>query len=462
MLDYYGQLSGVPGKDRKRRVEEVLQRVGLTDIKGVQLRKFSKGMLQRVGIAQAILHNPKLVFFDEPMSGLDPLGRREVRDLMEQLKQEGKTVFFSTHILSDAEALCDRVAIIHQGELRGVGAVEDLTSTVQGKVEVVWQGTQVPASMKALGAECHVTGDTVRAVLAENQQDAAIDALRRERIRLIAITPLRTSLEAYFVEKLQHSASYRGKDCGDRRMNARIVHIAANTFREAVRDRVLYNLIAFALLLSGAAIFVGQISIDIERLVVINLGLTAVSLFGVVIAIFIGIGLVSKEIEKRTLYTVLSRPVRRWEFIVGKFFGLAGTLVVNTFFMAIGVFGALLYVAHKFSKPDALILVALYFIVLRISDHLFAGAAVLVVLVAAALGGVRVFAVRDRKLRRRPARIRRPGPRRHALVGHGRGLSGAQFLGAQRDQRGRASAADGLATHPAKHAVCACSIRRWP
>ena len=148
-------------------------------------------------------------------------------------------------------------------------------------------------------------------------------------------------------------------------MSTRIIHIASNTFREAVRDRVLYNLIAFALLLSGAAVLVGQISIDIERLVVINLGLTAVSLFGVVIAIFIGIGLVSKEIEKRTLYTMLSRPVRRWEFIVGKFFGLSGTLVVNTFFMAIGVFGALLYVAHKFTRPDALILVALYFIVLE-------------------------------------------------------------------------------------------------
>jgi ABC-type transport system involved in multi-copper enzyme maturation permease subunit len=145
----------------------------------------------------------------------------------------------------------------------------------------------------------------------------------------------------------------------------RIAYIASNTFREAVRDRVLYNLIAFALLLSGAAILVGQISIEIEKLVVINLGLTAVSLFGVVIAIFIGIGLVSKEIEKRTLYTVLSRPVRRWEFIVGKFFGLAGTLVVNTFFMAVGVFAALFYVSHKFVRADALILVALYFIVLQ-------------------------------------------------------------------------------------------------
>jgi len=212
LLDYYGQLSGVPGKDRKRRIDEVLQRVGLTDVNGVQLRKFSKGMLQRVGIAQAILHDPKLVFFDEPMSGLDPMGRREVRDLMEQLKHEGKTVFFSTHILSDAEALCDRVAIIHQGELRGVGAVADLTSSVQGKVEVIWQGTQVPASMKALGAECHITGDTVRAVLDENQQDSAIDALRRERIRLIAITPVRTSLEEYFVAKLQGTGTTAGRN----------------------------------------------------------------------------------------------------------------------------------------------------------------------------------------------------------------------------------------------------------
>jgi ABC-type transport system involved in multi-copper enzyme maturation permease subunit len=148
-------------------------------------------------------------------------------------------------------------------------------------------------------------------------------------------------------------------------MTGRVFHIATNTFREAVRDRVLYNLVAFAILMTGGAILVGQVSIGIERLVVVNLGLTVISLFGIVIAIFIGIGLVSKEIEKRTLYTILSRPARRWEFIAGKFFGLTGTLVVNTFFMGIGVFGALLYVAHHFQKSDGWILVALYFIVLQ-------------------------------------------------------------------------------------------------
>ena len=203
LLHYYGQLSGVSAKERERKVQDVLNRVGLPDVTRVQLRKFSKGMLQRVGIAQAILHDPRVVFLDEPMSGLDPMGRREVRDLMEELKHEGKTVFFSTHILSDAEALCDRVAIIHLGELRSVGAVADLTSSIEGKIELIWSGNKVPASMDALGAECHVTGDTVRAVLLEGNQEAALEALRREHLRIISLIPVRTSLEEYFVRKLQ-------------------------------------------------------------------------------------------------------------------------------------------------------------------------------------------------------------------------------------------------------------------
>jgi len=210
LLNYYAQLSGVPGKERTQRVQATLQKVGLPEVKGVQLRKFSKGMLQRIGIAQAILHDPRLVFFDEPMSGLDPMGRREVRDLMEQLKQEGKTVFFSTHILSDAEALCDHVAIIHKGELQGVGAIEDLTSSVEGKVELIWRGSHVPASVKALGAECHLSGDMVRAVIDDSRQDAAIDALRRERLHLISLTPVRTSLETYFLEKLRRAETTAG------------------------------------------------------------------------------------------------------------------------------------------------------------------------------------------------------------------------------------------------------------
>src|SRR5512142_329961 len=145
----------------------------------------------------------------------------------------------------------------------------------------------------------------------------------------------------------------------------RVSAISYNTFREAVRDRVLYNLIFFALLLVASALLVGQITIGIERQVLINLGLTAISLFGIVIAIFIGIGLVSKEIDKRTLYTVLARPVRRWEFLVGKFCGLVGTLAVNALFMTVGFFAALLYLARRFQANDGWLLVAIYFIVLE-------------------------------------------------------------------------------------------------
>ncbi|PYV53525.1 MAG: ABC transporter [Acidobacteria bacterium] len=210
ILEYYGRLSGVDSKTVSRKASEMLERVGLKDSANVQLRKFSKGMLQRVGIAQAILHGPRVVFFDEPMSGLDPMGRREVRDLMVELKREGKTVFFSTHILSDAEALCDRVAIVHKGELQGVGAVAELTSSVGSRVELIWRGTIVPAALQGLGAECHVTGDTARALIPESSQDAALDALRRERLHLVSVMPVRTSLEDYFVQKLRPAQTMAG------------------------------------------------------------------------------------------------------------------------------------------------------------------------------------------------------------------------------------------------------------
>jgi ABC-type transport system involved in multi-copper enzyme maturation permease subunit len=149
-------------------------------------------------------------------------------------------------------------------------------------------------------------------------------------------------------------------------MTSRLWAIASNTYREAVRDRVLYNLILFALLIVGASIIFGQVSIQINRIVLINLGLTAISLFGIVIAIFIGIGLVSKEIEKRTLYTVLAaRPVRRWEFITGKFLGLVMTLTVNALLMSIGFFAAVMYVSHRLGRADLQLVTAIYFILLQ-------------------------------------------------------------------------------------------------
>jgi ABC-2 type transport system ATP-binding protein len=158
-------------------------------------------MLQRVGIAQAIVHNPDVVFLDEPMSGLDPVGRHEVRELIQSLKDDGKTIFFSTHILSDAEALCDRVAVIHKGELRGVGVVNDFRSSVADKTEVIWLGAGALRAVEESVVEPHITGETVRGTVQSADLDRVLDILRQQRARLISVTPIHRTLEEYFLAK---------------------------------------------------------------------------------------------------------------------------------------------------------------------------------------------------------------------------------------------------------------------
>ena len=147
----------------------------------------------------------------------------------------------------------------------------------------------------------------------------------------------------------------------------RIATIAFHTFKESVRERVLYNLIVFALLLIGAAILFGSISVGIEQVILVNLGLSSISVFGLLMAIFIGIGLVSKEIERRTLYNILSKPVSRAEFIIGKYFGLILTLVINTAIMTGGFYLALLYQKRRLVASDMLALEAVYFILLQLA-----------------------------------------------------------------------------------------------
>ena len=180
-----------------------------------------------------------------------------------------------------------------------------------------------------------------------------------------------------------------------------------NTFRESVRDRVLYNLIFFALLMMAAAVFVGQISIGIERLVIVNLGLSAISLLGLVMSVFIGVGLVYKEIERRTLYSILAKPVRRWEFLTGKYLGLLLTLAINTALMTLGLFLALLYVNHTIARVDAPILLAVYFILARIRISNGARAVLLLLFDAHALHSLHVGPLRSRHVRLRSTRCRR-------------------------------------------------------
>lgn len=205
LLEYYARLSGMAAVEWKRRVAAVLERVKLLDVGKLQLRKFSKGMLQRVGIAQAILHDPQVVILDEPMSGLDPVGRREVRDLISNLKDEGKTIFFSTHILADAESLCDRVAVIHKGELRGVGVVSELVTSSEkaNRTEVLWNGAPAAIqAIQALGAECKIHGQTTQVTLPVTQLDFVLEIIRNSHGQIISITPVRSNLEDYFIQQI--------------------------------------------------------------------------------------------------------------------------------------------------------------------------------------------------------------------------------------------------------------------
>jgi ABC-2 type transport system ATP-binding protein len=206
-LDYCGELFGLDRTKRSHRTEEMMTRVGLEKKSwDRQMRKFSKGMLQRVGLAQALINDPEVVFLDEPMSGLDPIGRREVRDLIASLKQDGKTVFMSSHILSDIEVLCDRVAILKRGSLAHVGNLQELEQGgKRDHVEVLVScadAARLEISLQGLASEFTVTASGVRIVVpTEAAVDPVIEALRALGGKLISVQPLRQSLEELFLDE---------------------------------------------------------------------------------------------------------------------------------------------------------------------------------------------------------------------------------------------------------------------
>jgi ABC-2 type transport system ATP-binding protein len=218
LLDYFACFFPLTPSERRQRRDTVLEQAGLADFRNVALRKFSKGMLQRIGIAQAVLHNPQIVLLDEPMSGLDPVGRRDVRNLILQLKNEGKTVFFSTHILSDAEALCDRVAILNRGKLVGVGQIAELLKRQSG-FEVVLECAS-PAALPRLqalaGTSLVASGGHYRMEIEEEKIQEIHSLCAAGGVRLLSLNPLRFSLEDYFVELLRASEPGAGGGQGEK------------------------------------------------------------------------------------------------------------------------------------------------------------------------------------------------------------------------------------------------------
>jgi ABC-2 type transport system ATP-binding protein len=206
-LRFYGQLFGLHGTALTARIEYLLQMIGLPHVKALQLRKFSKGMLQRIGIAQALINDPHLVVLDEPMSGLDPVGRKEVRDLILRLKDEGKTIFFSSHILHDAELLCDRVSILVKGRIVAMGSVKDLVGHASASsIEVVVEGLgeeglgHIQPMVERIAAQ---GGRTLLVLKGQAQLNGVLDVIRAAKATLISVTPHQSSLEDLFMKEVR-------------------------------------------------------------------------------------------------------------------------------------------------------------------------------------------------------------------------------------------------------------------
>jgi ABC-2 type transport system ATP-binding protein len=210
-LGFYGQLAGLSRAVTTQRVDDLLQLVGLGEARARQLRKFSKGMLQRIGLAQALIHDPELVILDEPMTGLDPVGRKQVRDLILSLRDQGKTVFFSTHILHDVEMICDRVGIVMKGRLVASGRVDELVRQdhIQS-VEIVCQHIKVEgnAFIQSLASRVLQQGQQCLIVLPNpDAVDSIVGEIRRQGGRLLSITPHKASLEDLFFHEAAQQAS---------------------------------------------------------------------------------------------------------------------------------------------------------------------------------------------------------------------------------------------------------------
>ena len=210
LLGYFASLFGYRGAERSRRVAALLDEVGLGAERRMQLRKYSKGMIQRVGLAQALINDPEVVFLDEPMSGLDPIGRRDVRDIILRLRDRGATVFFSSHILGDAETMCSRVGIVAGGTLVASGALAEMVPFRIRGWDLVLAGVtaDAAAALSARAAAATLIGDGRYHVVlpASASSEDAVALAKSANAELVSVNPIRDTLEDFFLARVQKSA----------------------------------------------------------------------------------------------------------------------------------------------------------------------------------------------------------------------------------------------------------------
>jgi ABC-2 type transport system ATP-binding protein len=210
MLDFYASLSGMPAAARKKRIPELLEKVGLEKWGPVRLGKYSKGMLQRVGLAQALMHSPTLLVLDEPSDGVDPLGRKQIRDILHELEEKGVTIFLNSHLLVEVELFCEDVAIINRGKVATEGAVKDLTAGSGYRLEAENVPEQVQSELQAKARSVASRNGSLKLVFATREEaNSAVDLLRSQKCEIEHLSRTTSSLEEVFVKTVEAAQSAR-------------------------------------------------------------------------------------------------------------------------------------------------------------------------------------------------------------------------------------------------------------
>ncbi len=333
LLDFHGRLSGMSGPALGRRIPEVLALVGLGGEGNRRIRGYSKGMLQRIGLAQAIIHEPELIFLDEPTSGLDPMGRRLVRDILRAERARGATVFLNSHLLSEIEVTCDQVAFIRAGE---VVATHDLRVSAAGDVRVVVSARNVtPEAVTALDRWATATAFDA----GQLQLHAAVDR-SAARHRAAPGGSGRRHLRRHAGARLARGPLRTDHGGGQRPMN-NIWIMARITWREAARRRILWTALLAALVL--LAIFAIALRLQVVEFQsramspfvryqvesgMLMVGLYVCDLLAVVLTILTSIDTLAGEISSGTIHAVATKPVARWQILLGKYLGFTAMVIV--------------------------------------------------------------------------------------------------------------------------------------
>jgi ABC-2 type transport system ATP-binding protein len=331
-LRFFGRLCGLGGARLKEQINELIELVGLTRARKRRLGTYSKGMLQRIGLAQALIHDPRLVILDEPTAGVDPAGSREIRDLILDLKRRGITVLLSSHLLAQAQEICDRVGIladgvlVREGHLQELIAIENQTELViaDASTQLVNEIESVINRSNAKLIECRKSTTTLERLFLE--ATAKNDEARMSNDEVKMTNESASTLQRFNASTL--AKPYRAFSIG------RISAITLNTLTELTRLRVFYVLLVFALLLIGSSIFMAQFSFQQEFQILKDVSLGAISIFTSLLAIVATARLLPQDIEDRTVYTILAKPVPRFEYVLGKIAGVLLLLAISTLVMS--------------------------------------------------------------------------------------------------------------------------------